>query len=110
MYISGTILKSTPMVQIDGKFIDGYNVSVTCYDITQTEVKALTLSCGNLSINDGIQATDSHAHSNVLTLSNHFLITGFEIRVPQRVPLVEQELLTLSFGATNFTTQNCSMV
>jgi hypothetical protein len=38
------------MVQIDGKFIDGYSVSVTCYDITQTEVKALTLSCGNLSI------------------------------------------------------------
>jgi hypothetical protein len=68
MYISGTILKSTPMVQIDGEFIDGYNVSVTCYDITQTEVKALTLSCGNLSINDGIQATDSHAPLLRLTI------------------------------------------
>jgi hypothetical protein len=68
MYISGTILKSTPMVQIDGKFIEGYNVSVTCYHITQTEVKALTLSYSNLSINDGIQATDSHAPLLRLTI------------------------------------------
>ena len=68
MYISGTLLKSTPMLEIDGKCIDGYNVSVTCYDITLAEVKALTLSCGNLSINDGIQATDTRAPLLRLTI------------------------------------------
>ncbi|CAC5361448.1 unnamed protein product [Mytilus coruscus] len=47
--MKGLIFKMSPMLQIDEPFIDGKKASITCYDITQSELGSLNLSCHNVT-------------------------------------------------------------
>ncbi|VDI83052.1 Hypothetical predicted protein, partial [Mytilus galloprovincialis] len=44
---TGELYNITPMLKMDGQFIDGEQASISCYDIIQSDASSLDLSCDN---------------------------------------------------------------
>lgn len=46
---AGELYNITPMLKMDGQFIDGEQASISCFDIIQSDASSLDLSCDNVT-------------------------------------------------------------
>ncbi|CAC5388702.1 TTN [Mytilus coruscus] len=65
--ITGEVYNVSPMLTIDGHFIDGKQASITCYDIIQSEASSLDLSCDNVTNIEQEVNDDATLIKNVFT-------------------------------------------
>ncbi|XP_076111766.1 uncharacterized protein LOC143080008 [Mytilus galloprovincialis] len=64
---TGELYNITPMVKMDGQFIDGEQASISCYDIIQSEASSLDLSCDNITHIEQEVIDDATLIKNVFT-------------------------------------------
>lgn len=64
---AGELYNITPMVKMDGQFIDGEQASISCYDIIQSEASSLDLSCDNVTHIEQEVIDDATSIKNVFT-------------------------------------------